>query len=154
MCLVVLLTAQNLDAVGHVECEIRAARRTRRGPGEDTKETPRCYPVQIQVHTYLICITSCTVGVWFTACTLGQPVPIPGISLTFLHLPVTACPFISLTSLPLPTRVLKDSTGLWEALPAVVMDAALSLHNDAFRQLLPRFRGYECHTVRVKVGAG
>ncbi|EFJ42367.1 hypothetical protein VOLCADRAFT_97588 [Volvox carteri f. nagariensis] len=39
-------------------------------------------------------------------------------------------------------------TSLWETLTVAVMDAALSLHNDAFRQLLPRYRGYECHTVR------
>ncbi|EFJ39381.1 hypothetical protein VOLCADRAFT_101043 [Volvox carteri f. nagariensis] len=40
-------------------------------------------------------------------------------------------------------------TSLWETLPVAVMDAAHSLHNDAFRQLLPRYRGYECHTVRL-----
>ncbi|PNH06133.1 Adenylate cyclase [Tetrabaena socialis] len=40
----------------------------------------------------------------------------------------------------------QDSTQLWEVLPASVMDEALSLHNDAFRQLLPRFRGYETGT--------
>ncbi|EFJ39378.1 hypothetical protein VOLCADRAFT_101046 [Volvox carteri f. nagariensis] len=40
-------------------------------------------------------------------------------------------------------------TSLWETLTVAVMDAALSLHNDAFRQLLPRYRGYECHTVRL-----
>ncbi|KXZ53744.1 hypothetical protein GPECTOR_6g661 [Gonium pectorale] len=40
----------------------------------------------------------------------------------------------------------QGSTQLWESLPAVVMDTALSLHNDAFRQTLPRFHGYECHT--------
>ncbi|KAG2496412.1 hypothetical protein HYH03_005638 [Edaphochlamys debaryana] len=40
----------------------------------------------------------------------------------------------------------QDSTSLWEQLPTHVMDASLSLHNGAFRQLLPRFGGYECHT--------
>ncbi len=33
---------------------------------------------------------------------------------------------------------IQDSTQLWEALPAAVMDLALNLHNDCVRQLVRR----------------
>lgn len=40
---------------------------------------------------------------------------------------------------PLPDpQDIQDSTQLWEALPAAVMDLALNLHNDCVRQLVRR----------------
>ena len=41
---------------------------------------------------------------------------------------------------PLPAQ---NAAVLWESVPAEVMDAALSLHSETFRRLLPRHQGYE-----------
>ncbi|KXZ47095.1 hypothetical protein GPECTOR_38g332 [Gonium pectorale] len=41
---------------------------------------------------------------------------------------------------------IQSSTALWEVLEAGLMDAALSLHNNCIRGLLPQHGGYECHT--------
>ncbi len=41
---------------------------------------------------------------------------------------------------------MQSSTRLWEQLPVPVMDTSLKLHHDTFRQLLPKFNGYESAT--------
>eukprot|EP00198_Chlamydomonas_reinhardtii_P009294 XP_001698631.1 predicted protein [Chlamydomonas reinhardtii] len=41
---------------------------------------------------------------------------------------------------------IQDSTVLWEAVPAAVMDLSLNQHNHCCRQLVRKYHGYETHT--------